>query len=84
MGVGEWQGTTGENPRSDISASVFVAGPYTTTGEVRDAVARARRREIAWPGGMFVVSATKPSYLTSTVTIAAACLAAGTGTQYSF
>jgi hypothetical protein len=84
LGRTRWQGTTGENSTRDINASVFVTGPYPSTSAANRAAQRARFAEIAFPGGRYLVTASKPSYLSATVSLAAACLSAGSGKSYSF
>ncbi len=71
-----WQGTTGDNSPRDLNASVFVGGPLASVAAADRAAQRARLVEIAYPGGRYVVIASKPSYLSATVSLAAACLSA--------
>jgi hypothetical protein len=82
-GPGRWQGTTGENPTRDTNASVFVAA-YQSPAAAQAAANADRQREIAWPGGKYVATATNRSFLSSTVSLTAACLSAGSPRQYSF
>jgi hypothetical protein len=74
----EWQATVGEDPLSKTNGSVWAIGPYATAGHASAATAAARRREIAFDGGKFVVFAKARSYLSDTVSLAAACLTANT------
>lgn len=78
-GHDRWQGTTGENSTNDLNGSVFVQGGYRSAKAAEVAATSLRHREIAFPGGRFVVTATTRSYLSATVSLAAACLSAGTG-----
>jgi hypothetical protein len=78
-GAGRWQGTTGENPITDLNASVFVAGPFPTAAAARAGASADERDEIAFPGGRYLVTANSASYLAQEVSFAAACLASSTG-----
>ena len=84
VGRHRWQGTTGDNGPRDTNGSVFADGPYASVGAADRAAETDRLVEIAFPGGRYVVTASKPSYLSATVSLAAACLSAGFGRTYGF
>jgi hypothetical protein len=83
-GRDRWQGTIGEKSRRDINGSVFVLGPYRSARAAKAGAATLARREIALVGGKYVATATSQSYLSATVSLAAACLSAGSGHPFSF
>jgi len=70
-----WQGTIGQEPRTKRNMSAFVQGPFASLKKANRSARKTGRREIAYPGGLFVVSATRASYLQSETSMAAACLA---------
>jgi hypothetical protein len=84
VGQHRWQGTIGEKSPTDINGSVFVLGPYPSAGAAKAEATTLSRGEIAFPGGKFIATATKPSYLSATVSLAAACLTAGNGRTLTF
>ena len=73
-----WQGTIGEEPRTKLNDSAFVVGPYASPRQASRAAARARRTQIAYAGGLFIVTARHASYLDQETSLAAACLASYT------
>jgi hypothetical protein len=84
LSASRWQGTTGDNPLRDLNGSVFSDGPYPSVAAARHAASADELVEIAYPGGLYVVTATKRSYLSATVSLAAACLTPSGGKSYSF
>ena len=84
LGSGKWQGTIGNEPVSKVNDSVFVVGPYASLASARTAAEHSELVEIAYPGGPFVVSATRASYLSTEASGAAACLASLTEGRYHF
>ena len=82
--AGRWQGTSGNEPRTKINYSVFVQGPFKTVKAAASAARKDALVENAYPGGPFVVTITRKSYLTMEASFAAACLASLTTGQSRF
>ena len=71
---GVWEANAGLSAAGNTDATVFVDGPYKSTEAADAAVASLKPVEIAARGGLYEVSATLPSHLTSQVNAVAHCL----------
>jgi hypothetical protein len=69
-----WQANDGASSLTNENAMVFVDGPYRSSSAVKSAVASLNAIEIAARGGMYEVSATRPSHLDLQVRTVARCL----------
>jgi hypothetical protein len=80
----KWQGTIGQYSDRHVNDSVFVLGPYRTSGTAASSVRLMRRFWLSFHGGRFAVYAVRTFPLPQAASLVAACLSGIGQRGYTF
>jgi hypothetical protein len=84
ISAGRWQGTLGSAPDSSYKYSIYVNGPYPTSGIAEMALKALPASELGFRGWKYVVVGPSVYAYDTTESLIAACLQAASGQHYRF